>query len=483
LTSRSLAQPVEGARGTVVLGALALAVFAYAVQQTALLPALPAVQRDLHTSTAWVTWLVSGYLLVSSASTPLAGKFGDQFGKKRMLVIAMSVFFVGAVGATVAPNIATLLVARALQGVGGVTIPLSASIIRDEFPQERVRSMVGLLFAVTAVGMSCGVAAGGLIVDVASWRIMFGVAAALVAVALMLVWSAVPESPIRTPSRRDVPGAVLLTLGVLAPLLALTQSETWGWGSGRTIALFCVGALVLPIWVAVELRAEEPMLDVRMLAQRNIALTNVASAAWGFSIFGPLILIPRLVIAHGAGYGFGGTLAEGGLYLMPGFAAGLFSGPLASRLADRRGAKAALALGAGLLAAGSASLALFHDRPWQVIAGAFLVGVGWPAGSAAMANIILASVRASETAAATAVTHVLRGIGSAVGAQVGAAVLASVQIARLGVPAERAYTIMFVASAVAAALAFACSLLIVKTRARPDLAATAVVAVATEGSL
>jgi MFS family permease len=442
-------------RATVV--ALAVAVFVYALQQTVLYPGLPVIQRDLHTSTGWVTWLISGYLLVSCASTPLGGKLGDQYGKKRVLVVALSMFFLGAVLATAATNIATLLAARALQGVGGITIPLSASIIRDEFPRERVGGFIGLLFAVTAVGMSTGIAVGGFLVQLFTWRIAFLVCAVLVGIALSMVVVLVPESPIKTPSRADVTGAILLTTSLVCLLLGITQGTEWGYGSPRIAGLFAMSAVAAPLWVLWELRRREPLIDIRMLAQRNVALTNAASFAWGASISGTLLFVPRFVETRGS-YGFAASPALAGLYLMPGFAAGLASGPLVSRLARGRSPSLPLGTGAGLLASGSLLLALLHDRPWEVVFGAFVVGVGWPVGSAAMANTILATVRSSETASATAIAQVLRGIGTALGGQIGAALLAAFLLAGGGIPVESAYTTIFLICAGAAILAIVCAL-------------------------
>ena len=117
---------------------LITASMAYALMQTFLIPALPVLQRELHTSTGWVTWTVTAYLLTGAVATPIISRLGDQFGKKRLMVISLAVFLLGSVGAFAAPNVAVLIAFRAVQGVGGAVFPLSFAIIRDEFPPEKV---------------------------------------------------------------------------------------------------------------------------------------------------------------------------------------------------------------------------------------------------------------------------------------------------------------------------------------------------------
>src|SRR6266545_7291295 len=193
------------------------------------IPALPALQRELHTTTTWVTWVLTVFLLVASVATPILGKLGDQYGKERLLAITLGIFLVGCIGAAASWNIWVLISFRALQGVGGAIFPLSFSIIRDEFPREKVGVAIGLISAVFGVGGGFGLVLSGVIVDHASWRWLFIVGAVGIAAATVLVRRFVPESPIKTPSRVDYLGASLLSGGLIALLLALTEGEHWGW--------------------------------------------------------------------------------------------------------------------------------------------------------------------------------------------------------------------------------------------------------------
>src|SRR5207245_10304274 len=169
------------------LAALTLGRIAHALHQPMVVPALPALQRDLHTSTTWVPWLLTGFLLVSAVATPILGKRGGQHGKERLLLISMSVFFVGCVAAIFAWNIWTLIAARAVQGAGGAVFPLSFAIIKDEFPSEKVGSAVGIVSAVLAIGGGLGLVLSGLIVGHVSWCWLFIVGAVGVGASVVLI--------------------------------------------------------------------------------------------------------------------------------------------------------------------------------------------------------------------------------------------------------------------------------------------------------
>jgi EmrB/QacA subfamily drug resistance transporter len=325
------------------LGILTLAATAYALQQTMVVPALPAFQEDLDASTTWVTWVLTGFLLSAAVLTPILGKLGDRFGKERLLVASLAIFFVGCVGCALAPDIWTLIAARVVSGAGGAVFPLSFGIIRDEFPPEKVKVGIGLLSAVFGVGGGFGLVLSGLIVDNASWRWMFVIGAVVVAVSMVLVHRFVPESPVRSSARVDVPGAILLSAMLTTLLLGLSEGESWGWTSAAVLGLFALSALCAVVWVVLELRVDEPLIDMRVLADRPVLLTNATALISGFAMFGSFVLVPRFVeapaglppdIASQLGYGFDASATKTGLYLLPGALLMLFAGPSPGSSAD-----------------------------------------------------------------------------------------------------------------------------------------------------
>jgi EmrB/QacA subfamily drug resistance transporter len=437
----------------VTLAFLALAGLAYSLQQTMIVPALPSLQRDLHTSTAWATWLLTAFLLVSAVATPLLGKLGDQYGKERFLLVSLFVFFVGCVAAIFAWNIWSLIAFRAIQGFGGAVFPLSFAIVFDEFPPEKVGSGVGMVSAILGVGGGLGLVLSGFLVDYASWRWLFIVGAVFVGIAAVGVWRYVPESPVTTPSRLDPLGAVLLSLTLVALLLALTEGPSWGWLSARVLALFAASAALAFAWVQAELHVAEPMVDMRMMLERTVLYTNLAAILTGFAMFGAFVLLPTLMQTHPGGhvnYGFGLSPTATGLYLLPGGVLGFLAGPAAGRLGTRYGSRLPLICGLIFAAIGIAFLALFHTHPAEISVGMVFIGIGVPFAFAAMAKLIVDAVRPSETGVATGMNTVMRTIGSVIGGQVGAAIVSADTIGHTHVPAESAFVAAFWVSAVVA---------------------------------
>jgi EmrB/QacA subfamily drug resistance transporter len=443
----------------VTLAILTIAGTAYALQQTMVIPALPAFQRELHTTTTWATWVLTVLLLVASVATPILGKLGDQHGKGRLLVISLGVFLLGCVGAAAAWNIWSLIVFRAIQGAGGGVFPLAFAIIRDEFPRDRVGIGIGLVSAVFGVGGGFGIVFSGLIVDHLSWRWIFIIGSIPVAIAVVCVALFVPESPLKTPSRIDFVGALLLSGGLIALLLALTEGETWGWGSPRIGGLFVAAAVFLATWVGAELTVPEPLVDMRVFVRRQVLFTNLTALIAGFAMFGTFVLIPNFVetprglaasTAHLVHYGFGASATKAGLYLLPSSFALLFAGPIAGLIGRRTGSKWPLAVGMLLVAVAAAMLAAWHRRPWEILAAMPLLGVGVGFAFAAMATLITEAVSAGETGIATGMNTVMRTVGGVIGGQVGAALLSAHLIRGTQVPSVVGFEIAFAAGAVAA---------------------------------
>lgn len=450
----------RAANPALTLTILAIAAVSYVLQQTLVVPALPTIQRDLDTSTTWVTWIFTGFLLTSAVATPVLGKLGDTYGKKRLLVICMAVFAVGTVAAALADSIVLLILARALQGAAGAVFPLAFGIIRDELPPARVGMGLGLLSATFGVGGGAGLVLSGVILAHLSWTWLFWIGAAPVVVALILVWFLVPESPVRTPSRIDWRGALTLSAGLSALLVALSEGASWGWLSGATLGVFALSALMLVAWVLVELRVPEPMVEIGMMRDRAVFWTNTVAFIAGFAMFGTFLLVPTFVqmgaglpdqVAHLVTYGFGASVIVAGLYLLPSSAIMLVVGPVGGAMESRVGARVLTALGCAVLGVGGLTLAVAHATPVGIVVAMTLVGAGVGLVYAMLAKLIVDSVAPEVTGVAMGMNTVMRTIGGVLGGQVGAALLSAITIGGTGgLPDESAFTITFVLSAVAA---------------------------------
>ena len=449
----------------------------YVLQQTLVVPALPTIQRDLETTNTWVTWVFTGFLLTSAVATPLLGKLGDIHGKRLLLVISMLVFVVGTVAAAMADSIQLLILARGLQGAAGAIFPLSFGIIRDEFPPERVGVGLGLLSATFGVGGAVGLVLSGVILDHLPWTWLFWIGAIPVAIALVLVWFLVPESPVRTPAKLDWWGALALSVGLASLLVGLSEGERWGWLSAATLGAFALSLLALVVWVWVELRVREPLIDIGMMRERAVFWTNIAAVLAGFAMFGTFLLVPAFVqtgtglpddVAALVGYGFSASVIVAGLYLLPASAIMLVVGPVGGMLEGRVGARNLTLTGMLILGAGGFTLAAFHSTGAEIVVAMALIGTGVGLVYSMLAKLIIDAVEPAVTGVAMGMNTVMRTIGGVIGGQVGAAILSASTIPGTGgIPEEQGFTLTFAISGVVAVVGALGCLMIPRRTRRP----------------
>jgi len=297
----------------IILALLATAGVAFAVMQTLTFPALPFFRREFGASQAAVTWIVTGFLLSSSVFVPLFGRLGDMHGKKRMLVASLAALGLGSLGAAAASSLGWLVAFRVLQGAGAAVFPLAFGILRDEYPREKLGVAVGVMSAVVGAGGGLGLVSSGFILEELGWQWLFLLGAVPALSAALAIWVAVPESPVRRGGRPDWVGALTLSLALVSLLLAVTKGESWGWGSARVLGLGVLCVAWSGVWVAVERRVAEPMVDLRTFARRGMASTNAATLLVGFSLTAFFVLMPAFVQVGGpAGYGFGASAVVAG---------------------------------------------------------------------------------------------------------------------------------------------------------------------------
>jgi len=452
---------------TLTLGVLLVSALAYALSQTLVAPALPAIQQELNTSTTTVTYVLTAYLLSASVATPIMGRLGDMFGKERMLVATLIAFGLGSLIAAVSHSIELLIAGRVIQGIGGAVFPLAFGIIRDEFPPERVATGIGLISATFGIGGGLGLVLSGVIVDNLSYEWLFWLGVGVTAIAVVATHLFVPESPIKSPAKIDWIGAGLLSAALVALLVGVSEGNNWGWGSARVLGLFAAAAVLAVSWVRFELRVPQPLVDIAMMRKRAVLTTNLAGLLVGFGMFGSFILIPQLVqTPESTGYGFGASVTQAGLFLLPSALIMLVAGPLAGWLGSRFGSKLPMLLGTAIASCSYLFLALAHDERWMIYFGTTLLGLGIGFSFAAMANLIVEAVEQNQTGVATGMNTIMRTIGGSLGGQIAATIVAG-HIALSGLPEESGFTTAFAMSAVGVAVAFLIALAIPKRLSRP----------------
>jgi EmrB/QacA subfamily drug resistance transporter len=469
-TTGSVAARKRRPNSTLIIIFLSLGGLSYAVLQSLVAPALATIGHDLNASTSDVSWILTAYLLSASVLTPIFGRLGDMVGKRRILIVVLVLLFAGTLLAAVAPNLGVLIIARALQGAAGAVLPLSIGIVRDELPHDKVSVTIGLLSAIFGIGAGVGIVAAGPIVQHLNWHWLFWLPLILIAIALAGVIFGMSESPVRQPGRLDLPGTAVLTVSLVAILLAISEGETWGWGSFKTVGLLILGAIALIVFVLVELRVKEPLIDVRLFKVRGVWTAHVVALIFGFVMFGTFVLVPTLLqLPKIVGYGFGETVSQAGLFLLPTVGAMIVFAPAAGIIIRKVGPKPPMLLGGLLVTAAFVIPAISHAHLWQIVVSGILTGAGIGFALASTSNAIIESVPATQTGEAISANTIARTIGSSIGTAVIAAVITSHSTPQ-GLPTNDAFTIGFWVCAGVAVIAILAAIVAPSMRKRREQA-------------
>ncbi|CAM5488439.1 MFS transporter [Leifsonia shinshuensis] len=437
-------------RPSATFAVLALSVASFATLQSLVVPVLPVIQQDLHTTTAGVTWTMTAWLIAAAVATPLLGRVGDLVGKRRVFVLALLAVALGSVIAAVAPSIGVLIAGRVVQGLGGAMFPLAFGIIRDEFPAHRLPSAIGAIASIIAVGSGLGTVLAGPLASALSWRGLFLVPVALTVTAAVLALVIVPESPSRATGGVNPWSAVLLSGWLIALLLPLSTGAQWGWSSPQVIGLFALAALLLAAWVVVELRSRHPLVDMRLMREPGVWSMNAAAVFIGAAMFAVFAFFPRFVQTPvSTGYGLGASVAESGLLMLPMLVTMAVTGFLSGPLERWLGFRTQIVIAAVVMAGSSLSLAFLHGSLAAVATASGVFGIGLGLIYAAITSVVVQSVPATQTGIASGMNANLRTVGSAIGAAVMTALVTGT-LGAGGLPAESGYTEGFATAGVLA---------------------------------
>ena len=409
----------------VTLSVLALAGLAYAMLSSAVVPALPTMQHALHTTETGIAWLLTGYLLAASVGTSILGCLGDMYGKEHLLLWTLVILSGGTLLAALSSSLIPMIVGRFIQGAAGGIFPLAFGIVRDEFPHEKVAGSIGLLSAILGVGAGAGIVLSGVIVEHLNYHWLYWIPLIAILLAAVATWRFIPESPVRVPGRINWLAAALMTVGLSAVLLAISQTTSWGWVSAKTITLLLVGVGFSIAWIRVELRSREPLIDMTMMRVRGVWTTNLAAFLLGAGMYASFIVFPQFAqLPKSTGFGFGASVVVSGLYLLPATIGMTILGLCAGRISARFGSRAALLAGTAFTTASFALLALAHSHPYQLLIAAALLGVGIGLAFAALGNLIVQAVPSHQTGVASGMNTVMRTLGGALGGQLSATFIA-----------------------------------------------------------
>lgn len=455
--SEAVVSPVR--IGKLSIGALGILALALGTLQSVVEPALPLLQRELGVSPAEGALVANTLLITGAVVTPVAGKLGDRYGGKRVLVRLMTVVSAGGLLASLAPNLPVLLLGQVLQGVMVGALPLSFILVRKHLPTGNSQVAIGLVTALFTGGGMVGTLIAGPVAKGLSWHGMFALPTIAIMAATLAVTRLMPhDPPIQSDNRIDWPGVVLLSGTLLAFMLGLVTVTSAGLPPLAVGAIAVVVAALASGWVVVERRAASPMVDLRMLAKpamwNSCVLTFVITTSFGMVLF----LLPQLFAVSADGYGFGVSTTDIGLFLMPGAIAGAVSDSVGGIAARRFGPRAVVIVGTVVTAATMIALVSLHTAAWQLVLAKVLIAFAAGVGTTALLAGTATAVDTRDTGIATSLLVVTRVIGVALGVQVGGAILAAGADPMTGRPTESAFATGFAIAGLVAAL----SLLVVR---------------------
>ncbi|MFE5813843.1 MFS transporter [Streptomyces sp. NPDC056479] len=458
----TLAPPLRIRKAAV--GALGMLAVATGALESVVTPTLPLLQRELDMSPAEGALLSIVLLITGALVTPVAGKLGDRYGGKRILIRLMAVVCAGGLVSALAPNLPVLLLGQVLQGAMVGALPLSFILVRSHLPAGESKVAIGVVSGLFVGGGMAGTLSAGPVAEGLSRHWMFALPTMAVIGSTLLVNRLMPHDP---PGRSDDagvdwPGLVLLSGTLVTLMLVLALAPDLGSQPLVLGALIVVLAAFVTGWTAVERRAASPMVDLRMLARpavwKSCVLTFVICVGTSVAVY----LVPQLFAVPADAYGFGAGATEIGFYLLPGAVAASLAGPISGIWARRYGSRAVVTAGIFIMAAALIALAAAHTEIWHLVIGKVMISLANGLCVTAMVTSTATSVDQGDTGIATSLVLVTRVVGFAVGVQVSGAILTAGTPSGSDVPAESAFVTGFVIAGAVTAL----SLLVARTMSK-----------------
>jgi MFS family permease len=384
-----------------------------------LTPSLPTIASEFGVDVSQVSLVLSVYLVTGVALSPIAGKLGDVYGKKRVLT-AILVFYAVAVSVTgFSPTYEFMVASRAVQGVGLTIYPLALSLVREQFPREMVPRAQGILSGLFGAGFAVSLPLGAFVSNTYGWRFTYHSAIPVVVAVTVAAFVLLRESPYRRPRAFvDYIGAGLLAGSLALVVLGLSQGPVWGWTSAPVLGLLAGGGALLIPTAAVELyyhrRHRDVILDARLLRRRNVLVTNLILVVSGFAMF---LAFQALTfrLEYPPPVGFGQTIFQTGLSFVAFAIPMLLFAPLASLAVTRVGTRPMTALGCAVGAAGFYLATLANGVP-QLLVSMFVIGSGLAVMNSSVINLLVLTVEPRDMGLATSLNSVFRNVGSSVGA-------------------------------------------------------------------
>jgi EmrB/QacA subfamily drug resistance transporter len=406
-----------------VVGLTSTAYFMVVLDSVVVITALPRMQRDLHVSLSSLQWTLNAYGIAFAAGIITAAALGDRFGRRKVFNIGLFLFTAASVACAVAPNLSELIVARTVQGLGGaVVLPLSLTILTAAFPIERRGMIVGIYGGLAGLAVAMGPIVGGAVTQSIDWHWIFWINVPIGVAAVLLGLRLLPES-YGARERLDLVGVGLVTAGVVALVWALSRSGDVGWLSAEVVGTLVAGAVLLVAFVGWERSVREPMVPLRLFADRDFALGNVTTLLMSGAIFaGGLLVTEEFQLARQY------SPVGSGVRLLPFFATPMLVSPLAGAVSDRIGRRPIIVVGLSMLTAGFVWVAWRGSlgTSWiELVIALLIAGIGISMALPTVPTAVLSAVAPHEMGKASGINYMAQRFGAVFAIAIGSTVFAT----------------------------------------------------------
>ena len=396
---------------------LLFAAFSFVVLyiETMLIPSLPSIAAEYKVDAAAASLLVSLYLVSGVALSPIIGKLGDIYGKKRVLTYILPIYVVS-VGITgFAPNFTFILISRTIQGIGLTIFPLMISLVQEEFPRDMIPRALSIIMAMFGVGSAIGLPLGSFVSNSFGWQFCYHTALPFVIIVVALILYYIRESRYKRPDVKiDYVGAVMLALSLSMIILALSEGSTYGWTSVPILLMIGIGLLLLIPFALYEKRVKEPIFDSRLMGMKNVLIANVITFFSGLVFFFSYQAFSYL-FGSASPLGFGYDIFRTGVALVPFAIVNAVAAPLLGKYIPKVGVKPFFIIGSILAAAGF-MLASYVFTPDMEMLSELIGGLGTALVAIPTINLLVLSIQGEEMGIATSMNSVFRFLGSSLGA-------------------------------------------------------------------
>ena len=406
---------------TFVISSIAL--FMAALDNLVVTTALPVIRSSFNASLGELEWIVNAYTLTFAVLLLTGAALGDRFGRKSLFIIGLGIFTAGSAVAALSSTVTVLIVARAIQGLGGAIItPLSLTILSAAVPKERRAVALGAWGGIAGLAIAIGPLVGGAISEGLAWQAIFWINVPIGLVAIPMALTRLTET--RGPSSRlDLPGLGIVSAGLFALVWGLVRGNELGWTSTEIVASLGAGLLLIAAFVGWEMRAAEPMIPLRFFRSRTFSAANVVSMLMTFGMFGSIFLLAQFfqVVQHYSPF-------QAGLRTLPWTIMPVFVAPIAGLVSSRTGTRPLLVLGMSLQAIALTWLAVVTTPTVEylsIVPAFIMAGIGMGLFFAPIANVVLSAVRPEEEGKASGANNAIRELGGVFGVAVLASIFAA----------------------------------------------------------